>query len=257
MGILLLLSAIGKVQGQSKNLKGRVIAKGDVTGVTIQNRTTEKATITDLEGYFSIQVRLGDTLVFSAVQLKPKILPVSKAIFSSAFLRVPMERFVNELREVTVMPYGLSGDLASDLTTLPEKKPVDASTLGLPNPGKPHPSQSERLLAEAGGSLWSPSRPLAVSLNPILNAISGRTKMLKNRVKVDKKYARTQRVQRSYSDSIFQTTFLIPKEKIDDFMYFCEVDDAFQQLVEQRDGLKLWAYLEKKSKVYRANNGLE
>ena len=52
---------------ESKYLKGRVVAHGkDVAGVTIQNISTRRATITDSNGNFSIQVKLNDTLVFSA-----------------------------------------------------------------------------------------------------------------------------------------------------------------------------------------------
>ena len=99
--------------------------------------------------------------------------------------------------------------------------------------------------------------PLAVNINPIINAITGRTKMLKNRVKVDKRYAQTKKIQNSYADSIFQIHLRIPQEKIDDFMYYCEVDDAFQELISTENRLLIWEYLLNRSKLYRRNNGLE
>ena len=103
--------------------------------------------------------------------------------------------------------------------------------------------------ATSGGGL--------IPLNPILNAISGRTKMLKNRVNIDNTYARTQRVQEFYADSIFKADLKIPYEKIDDFMYFCEVDSVFQATVDTRDKLKIWEFLVKKSVIYRDNNDLD
>jgi len=64
---------------QTRLLEGRVYANdNDVTGVVVQNTTTERATITDIDGYFSIPVSLNDTLVFSAVQLKRKVVPVRR-----------------------------------------------------------------------------------------------------------------------------------------------------------------------------------
>jgi hypothetical protein len=249
------------VNGQgitTKVLQGKVVSPNkDVTGITIQNLTTRSATITDFEGNFSIRVQVGDTLVFSAVQFKRKILPVSKALVNSPFIQIPMEEFVNELREVTVQPFGLSGDIEKDLTGLQLEKDVSAEALGLPNADVRIITQSERQLQEASKGMYSLRAPLAVNINPIINAITGRTKMLKNRVKVDKKYAQTQSVQKSYADSIFQIHLGIPKEKIADFMYFCEVDEEFQQLLRIEDQLKLWGYLRKRSIVYRKNNGLE
>ncbi|WP_245167545.1 carboxypeptidase-like regulatory domain-containing protein [Croceivirga sp. JEA036] len=239
------------VTAQEKTLNGRVIAEQeDVTGVTIQNLRSQKATITDFDGNFSIAVKEDDTLVFSSVQLKRKVVSVNKLLMNTSYVTVPMEPFVNELREVVVRPFGLSGDLSKDVGTL-NTKVVDKYSLGLPNANAVFPSQSERLLKEAtsGGA--------GVPLNPILNWITGRTKMLKNRVAIDKRFARTERIKEMYIDSIFQTEFKIPTNKVNDFMYFCEVDPEFQQLVARKDQLKLWAYMQRKSAIYRENNGIQ
>ena len=238
-------------------MQGKVVAPGeDITGIAIQNLNSKQATITDFEGNFSIVVKQYDTLVFSAVQLKKKVLPITKSIFNSSYVRVPMEAFVNELSEVVVQPFDLSGNLNTDAAGM-DVAPVTAESLGLPNAQRRIPTQSERMLQEASKGMYSLSRPLAVGLNPIINAITGRTKMLKNRVAVDKKYARTNAVQNSIADSLFLAELRIPKDKIADFMYFCEVDAKFQQLVELEDKLKLWEYLLIRSKLYRENNGLE
>ncbi|NKI30323.1 hypothetical protein HCU67_00085 [Muricauda sp. DJ-13] len=245
-------------QGQNvKLLKGKVIAPGeDVTGVTIQNVSTKKATITDFEGNFSIEVRELDTLVFSAVQLKRKILPVTEPIFNSSFVRVPMQAFVNELREVVVLPYNLSGDLNTDAKAM-NVAPVTAESLGLPNAHAKIPTQSERKLMQASYGKFNLGMLLSPPLDPLINMITGRTKMLKNRVAVDKKYAKTNAVEASIVDSLFLSELKIPKRKIADFMYFCEVDDEFQQLVSRKDQLLLWEYLLRRSKLYRENNELE
>ncbi len=250
--IFLLLCSTFIVGAQTKTFKGKVYAdNADVTGVVIQNTTTERATITDLDGNFSIQVRLNDTLVFSAVQFKRKLLPVTKALWDSPFVVVPLEEFINELQGVTVNPYNLSGRLDADITGLKLEKDVSAEALELPNANVKIITQNERKLYEAstGSGL--------VPLNPIINAITGRTKMLKNRVKVNRVYARTQRVQQFYVDSIFMTDLRLPKDKIPDFMYFCEVDEQFQQTVDTHDKLKIWEFLVQKSAIYRRENGLE
>ena len=171
--IFLLLSLTG-ITAQSITIKGKVVAAAnDVTGVAVQNLSTRRATITDFEGNFSIRGSVGDTLVFSAVQFKNKILPITQAISTTSFVLVPLEPFVNELREVVVQPYGLSGDLNKDLGGLAVQEAVDEKALGLPNAGKPHPTQSERLLAEANGGAWSLGAGAigagtGVPLNPII-----------------------------------------------------------------------------------------
>ncbi len=262
MFLLVTFSALGQ-HGVSKQLKGKVYGKDkDVVGVVVQNISSQRAVITDVDGNFSILIRQNDTLVFSAVQFKRKVIYVNDELFNTSFITVPLEEFVNQLKEVVVRPYDLSGDLNQDLDDLQLEKDVSAEALGLPNAHAKIITQSERKLQEASGMSIKGGGGIggaggALTLNPIINAITGRTKMLKNRVKVDKTYARTQRVQGFYVDSLFVMTLKIPAEKVDDFMYFCEVDPTFQDMVDSKDKLKIWDFMVSKSRAYRENNNLD
>ncbi|WP_136466364.1 carboxypeptidase-like regulatory domain-containing protein [Flagellimonas onchidii] len=241
-----------------KELKGRVYSPNkDVVGVVVQNVSANHAVITDLNGDFSITVNRNDTLVFSAVQFKRKVLQVTEEIYNSRFVTIPLEEFVNQLDEVVVRPYDLTGDLNQDLIGLKLEKDVSAEALGLPNAHAKIPTQSERKLQQATAGKFNVGMILTPPLDPLINAITGRTKMLKNRVKVDKTYARTQRVQGFYVDSLFVSTLKIPVEKIEDFMYFCEVDEKFQSVVDSQDKLKIWDFMVVKSRAYRRNNNLD
>lgn len=236
----------------SNKLEGRVYSKdGDVAATHVLNTTSQRAAITDINGYFSIGVRLNDTLVFSAVQYKKKTVVVTPEILDTKFIQVPLEDALTELDEVIVMPYNLTGDMTTDLKRMQTEPVVTSSTLDLPNAYVKVITPSERKLYEAtSGSGFIP-------LFPIINGISGRTKMLKGHVKRDRKYARTQRVREFYADSLFTTEFKIPQEQIAEFMYFCEVDSTFQQVVDTHDRLKIWEFMGKKSAIYRENNGLD
>lgn len=237
--------------GLQKDLEGKVYsADGDVAATHVLNTTTQRATITDVNGFFSIPVHVNDTLIFSAVQFKKKQIVVTPAIFSSTFLSVPLEDALTELDEVVVTPYNLSGDITKDIGTLDWEPVVTASTLGLPNAYVRAPTKAERELFEAtsGGGI--------VPLNPILNAISGRTKMLKQRIKRDNLYERTLRVRDFYADSLYRTELKIPEEKTDDFFYFCEIDTNFQAIVDTHDLFRIWEYLKARSLLYRENNNL-
>lgn len=234
----------------------------DVADVYIINKTTKKATITSAEGAFRIEVTLNDTLQFSALTYQKKEIVVNTVILNSKAITVTLDSFVNELDEVTIMPYNLSGNLGSDAGGLNIGQVVTAGTLGLPNANAKTYTQSERLLKEAASvSVTGTTSGLgaggAVSLNPIINAITGRTKMLKKRVAIDKQYARTLRVQGMYVDSTFVKELKIPEDRINDFMYFCEVDENFNAIADGGDALRLWSFLRRKSKIYRVNNSLD
>ncbi len=237
---------------QTKDLEGRVFSKdGDVAGTHIINSTTQRATITDENGFFTIQAKLNDTLVFSAVQYRRKVLPVNEAIMESRLLNVYLEEGEIKLDEVLVMPYNLSGDLSKDLDSLKIGAIVTASSLGLPNADVKPPTQSERKLYTA--RTWD-FRVNSIKLDPLINFFSGRTKMLKEQVAREAEYDNFQNTRNFYVDSLFIHGLFIPQHKIDDFMYYCEVDSVFQTIIDSQDRLKLWEFMRKKSLVYRENN---
>lgn len=260
LAITLLLCSFSLKAQSSKIINGRVEAKNiDVTGVVVQNTTSQKATITDEDGNFSLRVALNDTLVFSAVQFKRKVVPVNSSFYNSSFITITLEEFVNELLEVVVQPFNLSGNLDSDLTGLQLEKDVSAEALGLPNANVRIITQSENKLNDAdhGKFAYYYIIALTINLNKVLNRLSGRTKMLKERVALDKRYATTQKVEAAFVDSLLINHLKIPEGNFYEFIRFCESDKKFYSLAEGNDELKLWDFLIQKSIVYRKNNGID
>ncbi|PIF01672.1 MAG: hypothetical protein CR994_00365 [Maribacter sp.] len=244
-------AGVGAQNLPNKRIEGRVYSdNGDVAAIHVLNVTLKKASITDQDGFFTITARLNDTLVFSGVQYKRKSMCVTQSVLESKLLYIPMEEVLTQLDEVVVMPYNLTGDMATDLGRTIIDPVVTSSTLGLPNANIKLPTQAERELFAATANPF-------MSFDPLINAISGRTKMLRQRLARNRKYERTQRVRTFYADSLYTIEFKIPQENIDDFMYFCEVDPAFQMLVDGHDRFKIWEFMRKKSFAYRENNGLD
>ncbi len=232
----------------SKKLQGKVYSiDGDVAATHVLNTTTKKATITDIDGFFSIQANLNDTLIFSAVQYKKKELVITVEVLAQKTLSISLEESLTILDEVIVTPYNLSGDIGKDLQVIKTEQVVTAQTIGLPNAYARIPSKAERELFAATANPF-------MSFDPLINAITGRTKMLKKRLARDKVYSRTQRVKEFYPDSIFRIDLKVPENKIDDLLFFCEVDSTFQSVVDTHDRLKIWDFIRKKSIIYRKNN---
>lgn len=251
--LALLTFGLGLAQDPSeRELSGRVIAnEKNVANVHVMNTSLSKATITNEAGQFRISVRVGDTLLFSAIQFRRKSFTITQEIYDARIIAVPLEEFVNELDEVVLRPYDLSGDLNKDMQQIDTRGVVSATILGLPNPYHKPPTQAERKLFEAtsGGGL--------IPLNPILNAITGRTKYLKKVLRAQSIYARTERVREFYADSLFVQDLRIPSARIDDFMYYCEVDPGFSGVVDSNDRLQIWEFLKDKSGSYRETNALD
>jgi hypothetical protein len=236
---------------QRQEIRGLIVEDTvPVPDVHVLNLSALKATISDADGFFRIDAGLGDTLLFSAVRYRRTSLVIEAAVLGAASLLIPLEPFVNELDEVVVSPYDLTGDLGKDVGRLPVAPPVTAFSLGLPNAGARRFTQTENRLNEAttGAGI--------VPLNPLLNAITGRTRRLKKQLALESRYEKAQQIRMQYPDSIFVSRLGIPQERIPDFMYYCEVDSLFQNVADSGDRLRIWGFLNRKSGEYRKNNAL-
>lgn len=252
-------------QEYSTELKGRVYsADADVAATHVSNISSNRGAITNATGFFTISVQLNDTLVFSAVQYKRKEVVVTIEVLKIDVFNVLLEPSLTELDEVVVTPYNLSGDLKRDINKIKVGPIVTASTLGLPNAYVKVKTQNERRLFEAdngkfikiGFDSTSFDPVFYINLNKILNRVTGRTKVLKKYVAIDKEIALLQKVKQFYPDSVFVQDLKIPKTKINDFMNFCEVDSTYTEVVETNDVLRIWEFLYRNSLIYRKNNAL-
>jgi hypothetical protein len=231
-----------------KVLEGRVSSQdGDVAATHVLNISAQKAAITDIDGFFKVLAGLHDTIVFSAVQFQRKEIVVTKDMLASKSLYITLDPVLNALNEVVVMPYNLSGALGRDMNRMEVDPPLTAASLGLPNAFVKKMSQAERkaFSASSGGPLLS-----------ALNALTGETKRLRLISEREAKYTRTEFIRRAYHDSLYVKQLKIPVEKINDFMYFCEIDTAFAA-INSKDKLSVWEYMLQKSVAYRETNELE
>lgn len=237
---------------QAGEIRGQVLEDSiGVSSVHILNLSANRATISDDQGYFEISAGIGDTLLVSAIRYERQSFSASRQMLETGLLKIYLTPFVNQLEEVVLWPYNLSGDLGRDLTNIPKEETVSATSLGLPNALVPVKTKSERMLFEATSGTG------LIPLNPILNGISGRTRMLKRRLARNRAYQQTVAVRARYSDSLFVNVLGIPAIRIPDFMYFCEVDPRFGALAGNEDRLRMWGFLREKSGKYRKNNHLE
>ncbi|MGS2761193.1 carboxypeptidase-like regulatory domain-containing protein [Sinomicrobium sp. M5D2P9] len=238
--LLLLPFSLYGVHAQSR-LKGKVESTfSDITGVHVINKTRESATITDAHGYFDIPAQEGDSILFSAVQYRKEEIIVTAEILATPSFVIHLTEQVTELDEVVLK--NLTGNLATDLRRI-KTDSVTAIHMGLPNATRRLPTQTERRLNEAttGGGF--------IPLNPILNAISGRTRMLKDRLQKEKETAKVEKVRSSFDNDFF-VSLGIPEEKIYDFLYFCAVQPRYNQILDLNNKMFLQQFLKKQAETY-------
>lgn len=236
------------------SLKGNIIAnEEDLSGIHVLNINSKKGVITDKKGFFVIPVTVNDTLIFSSVQFKREFIVIDENTINNKSLIVPLEKQVVELEEVLVRPHNLTGIMEKDIKHIETLSEVTAKTLNLPNAYVKVKTQSERRLYTA--RTWD-FTGLSFKIDPIINGLSGRTLKLKNQVTLEDKTLKYNEIYESINDSLITHGLKIPKDKIYDFYYYCEMDPSFDSVIDLNNKGQIWMFLIEKSKIYRRNNGL-
>ncbi|RKR14234.1 carboxypeptidase-like protein [Maribacter vaceletii] len=242
--------------GQEKTIKlnGKVQSiSNDVLFVLIVNKNSKKSTITDSLGQFTIEVKLKDSLRFTAVQYQTKEISITSKIFLEKLLVVDLVDNVINLNEVTVTPYNLTGKIDLDIERLAIAPSVTSSVLGLPNADVEKMSQSERLLIEADRGKYMRFYVIALTINThkILNKLSGRTDRMKGMVARDKNMEIEKEIIAKFSKKTMSESFKIPEEKIDGFLTFCLSQTDFSELSKATNTEEIWEYLKLKSIAFK------
>ena len=188
-------------------LKGKLSADfSTMEDVSIINKQTEKSSISDADGNFKIQATVRDTLLFSKAEFREMRVILTLKDFEQDILVVKMKPVINQLDEVVV------------------QNGINAVSMGIIPKGQRVYTPAERRLNTAtnlnaslnAGTMMGGS----VSADPLLNWISGRTKMLKKGVAVEKKEFYLTQLENMFSDDYLISKLKIPAEYVKGFTYY-------------------------------------
>jgi hypothetical protein len=199
--------------------KGAVACRGKVNadmtnleGIYVINLNTENAAITDVKGFFTINAKVGDSLLLSSVQFKSVTKAITTQDLSSLFF-VTMHPIMNELKEVVV------------------KRPsVSAESLGIIPYGQKKYTPAERKYATASSGRLNP-----LGLDPLLNYFSGRTAMLKKELEVEKKEGYLVQLENLFDKNHYVNTLHIPSDYVKGFLYFAVENPKFTRVLKTKN----------------------
>ncbi len=95
--------------------------------MNIINQTSRVGTVTDVNGNFSIPVRMADSLRISAVQFAPQTILITEDILEKGAITIVLKPSLSELQEVTISDGGLTGDIKKDMDGVA----IDESMMGM------------------------------------------------------------------------------------------------------------------------------
>lgn len=158
-------------------IQGTVQLEGiALAGVHISNLTSLAATTTTSDGTFIITVNKDDVLLITHISAKDQYQVVYSDLATNPFLHITLEVKENALDEVVIRSYDKI-TVQSVGIVQGEQRILTANERRLHTAGDFKPIH---LLSLLGGSL---------QLDPIINAINGRTKRLKRYIEIDNEIA--------------------------------------------------------------------
>lgn len=192
-------------------------------GIYVVNLKTENTVVTQDGGVFSIMAKVGDTLVFSGFQYKKIQVVLTDEDFGSSLFLVRMQPIMNQLNEVVIKRYNNINAVALGIIpgnqksyTEAERKLYTATDL----------NASSNAGSMAGGS---------VSADPLLNFLSGRTKMLKKELKVEKKEHYMKLLEKMFDRNHFVNRLKIPSDYVKGFEYYTVENEKFTKILESKN----------------------
>lgn len=255
---LMLLSLTVTAQDVNRVLfRGVVVADSlDVDNIVVRNITSKRITITDDKGNFSLFVKEKDTLVFSAIAFNSSVLTINKSHLDNEVVKIRLSVKVNELDEVVVRPYTLTGNLEADSKNLKIKTvDVDEKKIDFSNP-LPKYNKVDNSLAQitpGSGNSFSGMDFIALG-KKAKDAIFGhKSKEKKIEYVTDKIFS--EGVKEKFDSQFFTETLKLKPEEIDLFLAYCDdTSPDSRALLNPKKEFELIDFLQKKSEEYHKKN---
>ena len=204
-------------------VSGKIVSESSLLeGIHVINLSKRNGSITDARGYFQIKAKVSDTLQFSAVNLKATRYVMKQSDYSNDLLLIKMESLITELEEVAIINY----------------KNIYAVALGIIPANQKSYTPAERKLAAAEDFKWySPLLiPLGgMSVDGLINSISGRTDMLKKELVVERKELLQAKTSDYFERKYFIETLKIPDEYVDGFLFYIVENEKFVNAMKDKN----------------------
>jgi hypothetical protein len=215
-------------------IKGKVLYKNvNVNSANVINNTSQQATTTNEEGEFEIEVKLNDKLIFSSVQYQIRELNITKEILQKNRIVIDVNEKVTELDQVVVTP-----DDKEKFLDLKEEEfkrfdyTFDKST------------RVNNVINEEG------KLKNGVNFVNLYRLISKSISDQSQEKSVNFKYRPSDLLRELYDDIFFTKNLMIPDDKINEFLLYCDDNFPGRILLQKDNEFELIEFLVKQSKKF-------
>ncbi|PZR21945.1 MAG: hypothetical protein DI539_06675 [Flavobacterium psychrophilum] len=213
--VLLFLSVAAFSQERQKMLGRVVVGDNGVGDVFVINKTAGEEVKTDYKGYFDLQAKPGDRLVVYSTKIVVREFMLNAESFKTSPYVISVNFNSYELEEVVINKYSH----------------INSEALGIVPKGQKRYTVAERRLYCASAMTIG----TVIGIDPIINAISGRTKMLKRAYATEKQETTISNARGLYSEEELTANYNIPKEQVNGFLFYLAENEEFAVAVKGKN----------------------
>lgn len=239
------------------NISGTITAPPgeDVEGINVYNTSSQKGTITTEDGSFSIAVAENDRVQVTALQFQSFTVIIDKGVVDSRTMGIYLNPAVNQLEEVIVRPYDLSGNIIADVRRIKTSvisAPWDLSYETLEFDYEFDPDALSQVSGNAAEEALGYSDVRAgANVLGLVGLLFPKKKKSQQEV-VEDKEVMTNAIRRRFSNNYINETFGIPNERVNDFIYYVEEKGIDPTLMKSSNEILLLEYMREQSVLYSA-----
>ncbi|OIQ27914.1 MAG: hypothetical protein BM564_10980 [Bacteroidetes bacterium MedPE-SWsnd-G2] len=248
-------------------VSGKISVKGndDIAGVTIYNTYSKQGTATNDAGKFEIAVALNDIIEVRSLQFEDYLFTINQKIIESRQLTIMLVEQVNQLKEIVILPYDLTGNLIVDSGNVktfdPDRNAIEYGIKHLDE----YEFDIDHKTAVENNVMHSQSVAMKNGLNVanILKLMASpltknkKTKAEKRQEKVDAIPVNVLTEEQLVNGKNFLSeNYNIPQDAVDEFIIFLRNNGFDQALLEPGKEFELLEFIGEKSKLF-LNNELQ
>ncbi|EAR00725.1 hypothetical protein [Maribacter sp. HTCC2170] len=214
-------------------LRGQVLYLNSfVPDENVINTTSETATITNEKGEFLIKVKVGDELVFTAVNYQLQLVFITEDILRKGRLVVEVNEKVTQLDEVVVTPENQERFLEVKNEEFKEFEYEEDRSSEVENIAMP-----------------KSARGMTDGIN-FVNIFKALTRSNKSSEVKRPPLKISQVMRQVYEDEFFVSDLKLPQDKIDAFLIYCDSKMPAQTLLKKENEFQLIDFLVTHSKTF-------
>ena len=237
---------------QRVEVNGRIIVTtNDVEGVTVFNTSSNKGTITNVKGEFTLEVMVNDIIEFSALQFEKFKVNIDEQILSNRYFTVYLVERINKLDEVIITPYDmLTGNIKADVKSVETFNPhLDAIYFGVNDVyafefTDDYKTEVLNPATARNQFQYSPDlvKILGGLLKPVFKSEEAQLEKKLNKISLD--------LSDIYGNEFLNQSLNIPEDKIEEFIAYVEANQFDFHLLDRGKEIYLIEHLYNQSKRF-------